>query len=396
MGYFTYQIKEDACALACFQMILVNETGKRCYKEAKLDKHPPNSLDDLEKGAKRYGYALSFYEAEKKEINYPFSKKQGFLVTLGDRNNGHMVYVKRVSQRFVYYYDPTKGKCKKRREEFEKEWTGVFGTLSKTSSVFYPPRKSIINPLYRTLLIVLSLLSEGSLLAGFYFFYQEGNMLLPVLSFITFGLLSVLNRVLALRINKRLDERSLDKVYREDKDEMMQIYEQYHLYKRYELSELPNVICACCAAIAFTVLVAINNPFFLLPVAFMVIGYLIIGTICENHFARKEKELEKLESSLKHKQSKEEATTSLKTIGTVSSAFASEMEYGRIIMVVGLLSSNLLSLLGGKEITLNYYLFHLFSLLAVFLLSKKGIDFLNKRREYQVSRGYFEEYLTDD
>ncbi len=396
MGYFTYQIKEDACALACFQMILVNETGKRCYKEAKLDKHPPNSLEDLEKGAKRYGYTLSLYEAEKKEINYPFSKKQGFLATLGDKNNGHMVYVKRVSRRFVHYYDPAKGKCKKRREEFEKEWTGIFGTLTKISSPFYPPRKSVINTLHRTILIALSLLSEGSLLAGFYFFYQEGNMLLPVLSFVAFGLLSVLNRVLTLKINKRLDESSLDKVYREDKDEMMQIYEQYHLYKRYELSELPNAICASCMAIAFTILVAINNPFFLLPVAFMIVGYLAIGAICKNRFVQKEKELEKLESSLKHEQSKEEATASLKTIGAVSSAFASEMEYGRIIMVVGLLSSNLLSLLGEKEISLNYYLFHLFSLLAVFLLSKKGIDFLNKRREHQVSRGYFEEYLTDD
>ncbi len=396
MGYFTYQIKEDACALACFRMILVNETGKMRYRDAKLEKHPPNSLSDLEEGAKRYGHALSFYEAEKKEINYPFSKKQGFLATLGDRKNGHMVYVRKIKKGAVYYYDPAIGKCKKKKAEFERMWTGVFGILEKGSSIAYPPKKAIINPVKRALLTLLSLVSEGSLLAGLAFFYQEGNILLPVLSFVIFGLLSVVNRIITLRTNRELDETTLGKIYRDDSKEMIQLYKQYHIYKRYALNGIPDSICAGCVALAFTILIAINNPFFLLPVFLMILGYLGFGAMIKNRVSRKENVLENLENSLSKKQSKEEITSSLKTIGTLSSSLASEIEYGRIVLTVGLLSSNLLSLLGEKEITLNFYLFHLFSLLAVFLLSKKGIDFLNDRREYEVAKGYFQEYLLDN
>ncbi len=63
---------------------------------------------------------------------------------------------------------------------------------------------------------------------------------------------------------------------------------------------------------------------------------------------------------------------------------------------VGLLSSNLLSMLGEKEVTLNFYLFHLFALLGIYMLLKKAVEPFCERKEFLIARAHYAQFLSEE
>ncbi len=394
MEHFVYQISEDACALACFQMILMNETGKKDYRFARLENHPPHSLEDLEKGARRYGCTLSFYEAERKEIDYPWNKKQGFLAIKNDKKDGHMVYVKKITKRNVIYLDPAIGKLKCSRKEFESDWSGIFGVLHVNENPKLPAKEKFLSFYESLALYLLPILSTLSLLCGFYFFSEEGNILLPALSFLTFGVFSILQHLLSLKVNSRLDETYLGRLDYSNSEKMMNAYEEYHCYKRYQLVSFPNMVNELIGVVALIILVSVNNPFFLLPTFITLFAYLLLRWLSFPKLNREKKNIENLENALRHSSNQEEMVGTLRQIGTLSSSFALKIEYGRIVICVLALASNLLSLLGCQEVTLNFYLFHLFSLLAVLFLFQYCVDIFFSNKEYDIAQGNFIEYLS--
>jgi len=394
MEHLVYQIQEDACALACFQMILMNETGKKDYRFARLESHPPHSLEDLEKGARRYGYTLSFYEAERKEIDYPWNKKQGFLAIKNDKNDGHMVYVKKITKRNVVYLDPAVGKMKCSKKEFEDDWSGVFGILQVNKNSKLPTKEKLL-PFYETLALYLfPILSTLSLLCGFYFFSDEGNILLPALSFLAFGVFSIVQHLLSLKVNSRLDEKYLERLDYSNSERMMKTYEEYHCYKRYKLMNFPNMVNELVGVLTLITLVSMNNPFFLLPIFITLFAYLLMRCISFRKLSKEKKNIEGLENGLRHSSNQEELRGTLRRIGILSSSFALKIEYGRIVICVLALASNLLSLLGCQEVTLNFYLFHLFSLLAVLLLFQHCVAVFFSYKDYDIAQGNFIEYLS--
>lgn len=393
--YFVYQMNEDACSLAALEMLLVNEGRDPRLKRLKLASHPPHSLKDLEEGALHYGYKLSFYRNEEGEISYPFGKRRGFLALMGQKEHAHMVYVKKIEGEKVIYYDPANGKMRLGKTEFARGFSGIFGVLEGTKAKERVKRRRFLNPFIVFLLALLSTLSGLSLLAGFYFFYEEGNLLYPILSFIAFGLFSLSERLLAMRSCRALDEKYLYRTYSEDKGRFVSIYRHYHEYKRYLLSEAPRAIAASIECLLLLILVSSNNPFFLLSVGLSVVVYFLLSHPRKGRMRKKRAELERLEDSLHKDEEKENCLLTLKEISNLSLSFARDIEYGRIVMGVTLLSSSLLSLLGQNEITLNYYLFHLFSLIAVSSLGRKAIDVLESKKERDEARGECYEYLLD-
>ncbi len=397
MEYLTYQISDEACSLSCFQMLLVNRSGKREYKRARLEGKMPYSLLDLEKGARRYGYKLSFFDAGKEGIGYPFNEKQPFLAVLGEKEKGHMVYVRKINKRFVYIFDPEKGKRRYEKKEFNDLFSGIFGIMENNrieegEKVCSP----FLSPFFPLGVTLLNILGEISLLVGFFFFYKDGNILLPMLSFIAFGLPSLSSRMLLLRINKKLDDKYLSRTYSEEKGMMGSSYKRYHFCKRYLLASLPNAISSSIGAIAMVVLLSLNNPFFLLPVTFSLVSVILSSYLFKTRLERKRDSLERLELSLQEKQEKEETLAALKEIGDISSSFARDIEYERIVSAVGLLSSNLLSMLGEKEVTLNFYLFHLFALLGIYMLLKKAVEPFCERKEFLIARAHYAQFLSEE
>ncbi len=396
MGYLTYQINDEACSLACFQMLLVNRTGKNRYKRAKLPLHPPFSLLDLEEGARRYGHKLAFYDAGNEHIGYPFNEKQPFLAVMGEQKNGHMVYIRKISKRFVYVFDPARGKKRYEKKEFEELFSGIFGVLEKDvyeeeGATFAPPFMSWWLSFF---ICFLTVISELALLVGFYFFSKEGNILLPMLSFIAFGLSSLASRMFMMKVSKKLDKRYLERTYDEDKGKMEESYRRYYFYKRHLLADVPNAISSLIGALILTFLVSFNNPFFLLPVAFSIFLCLFSAFFFKRRFEGKRDDLERLERAVKEESDKEKSISSLQEIGDISSSLSRDIEYERIVIAVGLLSSNLLSLLFQNEVTLNFYLFHLFALFGIYLLFKKTLEPLFNKKDFLVARGHYVEYLS--
>lgn len=317
---------------------------------------------------------------------------------MGERDRGHMVYVRKISKRFVYVFDPAKGKKRYEKREFERIWSGIFGVLEgkergsgEMAEAVCPPFLGIFSPLFMTF---LNILGETSLLFGFYFFYKEGNILLPSLSFIAFGLASLSSHAFLMSVSKKLDKKYLPRTYSESKERMEESYKRYHFYKRYILSDVPNAISSFIGALALAFLLSANNPFFLFPVFSSLFLYFLSAFLFKRRFESKESRLEKLEASFKDGMNEERSIASLKEIGDISSSFARDIEYERIVISVGLLSSNLLSLLAQKEVSLNFYLFHLFALFGIYMLFKKAFDPLFLKKEFLIARGHYVQYLS--
>lgn len=396
MGHFVYQINEDACALACFQMILMNETGDKTYRFSRLNSHPPHSLEDLENGAKRYGYLLSFYRAEGKEISYPWNKKQGFLATIQRNDTNHMVYVKKITKNNVIYYDPAEGKKKKKRKEFELIWSGIFGALNENGQKILPKKVKLLSVFEQFVLFLFPFVSDLALLIGFYFFYDDGNFLLPVICFSIFGIFAILSHLFSLNVNSHCDKTFLKRLPYENREMLMRTYKEYHCYKRYRVIRFPRTFISLLACLSYVALISINNPFFLLPVSVVLSSYLIFMRFASSHIENDKEKLVIFEKALQSSREKKEMLETINRIGIFSRSFGLKIEYGRIVISVLALASNLFSLLGSKEISLNYYLFHLFSLIAVFFLFKETVDLSFSKKEYSVAKGVFIEYFLDE
>ena len=393
MDYLVYQINKKACALAATQMLLINELRSRKYLYFRLNNHPPNTLLDLEESVKKYGYKLFFYKGDNKQIDYPKDKKRGFLAVTNIDNYLHMVYVKKITSKYVYYLDPAIGKRKEKKDKFIETYSGIFGILEIKEKLNIKGEKIMISKLKLFLLYLTSLGSTASILTAFYFFNEHESMLLPLIFFISFAFFLIMNRYLGVHLNYSFDKKYLNKLHYNEEN-VLNIYEQYQIYKKYHLSIFPNALNALTSAIALLILVSLNNIYFLLPTSISISLYLILRKIMNNQLEKRKNEIEQLEKKISSSKNQNEFNETLFTLTKLSSSFALKIEYKRIIVFFIIITTNLLSMLGSKEITLNFYLFHLFSLSAIFLLSEQFINVITSRKEYKISRGNVIEYFN--
>lgn len=390
MGYFIYQFNEKGCALASFQMLLANNLHSKSYLFAKCENHPPNSLLSLEKAGELYNVSLSFYQSEGETFNYPFKKRKGFLALLKGKDNPHLVYIKRISGHYVYYYDPTSGKKREKKEEFEKRYAKIFGVLENEKGAKKPIRNKCFSFYDVFFLYLIPILADFSLLVGFYYFNRLGNLLYPSLSFIAFAFFSLTSFFVKKRLTKKMDEQALKPLSEYKDEELSILFKDFQTYKKLLLGSFPNAISSFLSGIAYSFIVSMNNLYFLLPLLSSLSLYFIFSLLTKNKEMAKIEEVNALEKSLISSNDKE---NTLKEISQKSLLFMVRKETERIVLVVSLLASSLLSLLGASNISLNYYLFHLFSLISAFLLLKNIFEVSFNKDKITTLESKMNEYL---
>lgn len=385
MGYFIYQTDEKSCALAALRMILVNRTRDRRFRYVRIEGEAPYSLLSLVEASKRYGFCLSFFKADpSKGFSYPYKRKQDFLVMLKEESSSHLVYVRKITKHFVYYYDPSKGKSKDTIALFTMKWTGIYGVAERIENRAAPPKPKTFRWIDLLSLYLCSFLGNASLLVGFYFFYDDGNLLLPVISFLSFGFISILSHLVRFNLTRKFDALNNDSLCLTPKEKRMERYKDCCNYKVYELSSKPDAFSSLFAGIGLSVLLILNNRYFVLPLLVSTLLYFTTSLIFKRKAKRIDIVIEKEEKVFLERADYSKAKEGLEKAQNSAATFFLKKEYRKVVDGVVLLSSSLLSLIGAEEITLNFYLFHLFSLLGVLILLNPTMNILINQEEYRL------------
>lgn len=397
MNALIYQFEDEGCGIASLRSLMVLLSKRGRYRFASLTGHPPYSLKELSIGANKYGFRLNFYEGYHGEFGYPSRKKGPFLALLGPRGKGHLVVVKKIKEREVIYLDPDKGKVKEKKSLFMSKWSGIYGYMEKKDeSLPKAPTKpktiSFLVPLTITMLLVLG---EASVFAGFYLLGGMESFPSIILLFLIFALLELIRHLLALLLMKRFDKRYLLDSFDPSPERMRKNYESYCLYKKAVYAELPQAVGSLYASLSFSLLLAFNNPYCLIAVLALSLFIVLFETSYSSSFARKKEHLASLERELGERGNRESKQKALKSLSLEASDYGNRMLLGRVVYVFLVFALAFIPFLGTSGFSLNYYLFHLFSLLGIGEGVRLFASFLASLSQKERLEGYFIEYFLE-
>lgn len=390
-----YQFEDEGCGIASLRclMTLVGHNGS--YRFAPLPGHPPYSLKELSSGASFYGFRLNFYEGFGGEFSYPSRKKGPFLALLGERSRGHLVVVTKIKDEKVTYIDPESGKKKAKKSDFLKNWSGIYGYMEKKDvrarKPPKPPKMKVFWPSF--LLSILLVIGEASIFAGFYLVDGTGYFPSIVLFFLIFGLIELSRHLYALFCMKRFDRTHLLSSFDPSPERMRKNYESYCQYKKAVYAELPQAIGALYGSLSFGAILSLNNPYCLISILSLSLFIFLYELSYSSSFSRKKERLSLLERNLGERGSRERKQKALLSLSREAGDFGERLILGRLVYVILCLALSFIPFLNAASFTLNYYLFHLFSFIAIGEGVRLIASFIASLSDKERLEGYFIEYF---
>lgn len=389
------QADEQGCGLAALRTLLVHLSHDRHYAYLTMEGHPPYSLSSLQKAATKEGLTVEFRRAVAVS-----SIRQGerfpLLAIMKKDGREHMVIVERAVRGGLLLADPAKGHRRVRYEDFEKDWTQIYGEIISYERKKCTYRKTKIVPAGAMVLgISVELLANVSLLVGFYFMNGEGSFLLPVGAFLAFALFTILRRVLSTDTLKKFDGRWMGLTFDEDPKRFKTNYERYHSFKR-NLLVCPFDFCSSlCLLGALAFLIGFNNPAFY--IAFFAVGLYeaLAVSFFEKRLRKRRDALEQDENALfAGNLTSQEALLKLSSLSETTYGIADRIGYSRIVFYALCLALTFLCFIGEGEVSLNFYLFHFFGVIAAGEAYSRIISFVVYEPIRNADGEYFREYLA--
>ena len=378
-------------------MALVLVSHQKNYRYLTLEGHPPYSLDQLQRAAEKEGLKLTFKRVGDKE-DLLQNKSWPVFLLLGDEKNPHCVLARKTWRKRLLIDDPSSGRHWLKKDQVLKKWNGVYGEVGPYFESKCPyQKKSVDIPWAFSLASLMEILAESALYLGFYNVQKNAPYLYSVFAFTLFGLFSIVKHLLAVKGTKRFDHLYLESVYDPDNRRLRLNYEHFYHYKKLLFGGWIEFVSALFFSAALTILVGFNNPFFFASAA----GYLAFafaeGWDWGRRIDREKNQLEIDEKCLfSSKDNREEKQASLHALNAKAYQLGDYLSYLQIIRFVLALALALIPLLGQQEISLNYFLFHFFALLAIGEGFEKTVAFFVKTRERGQEFDYFLEYFLKE
>ncbi|MFA6619793.1 MAG: cysteine peptidase family C39 domain-containing protein [Bacilli bacterium] len=392
-----YQGDEEGCGLACLRMALVLASHQKNYRYLTLEGHPPYSLEQLHQAAAKEGLTLTFKRVGDKHDLFHNTNWPVFLL-LGEEQNSHCVLARKVWRNRILIDDPSSGRHWIKSDRLFDRWNGIYGEISSYFESKCPyKKKSLDIPWLFSLASVTEIASEAALYFGFYNVQKNADYLYSVLAFALFGLFSILKRLFAVGGMKAFDRDYLDFIYNEDRARLRLNYEHYYRYKGLLFGGWIEFVSALFFSTALTALIGFNNPFFFASAAGYLVFALAEGGYWSKRLQGEKSELENGEKALfASKEEAEEKIASLHLLNEKAYQLGDYLSYNHIIRFVLSLALALIPVLGKREITLNYFLFHFFVLLSIGEGFEKIVSFFVKTRERSQEFDYFLEYFLKE
>jgi hypothetical protein len=392
-----YQGDEEGCGIACLRMLLSLLSKERNYRYLTLDGHPPYSLEALQKGAAKEGLNLLFKRVTSKEELYA-NTAWPVLLLLGKENDSHCVLALKERGKRILIADPSSGKRWRKIEDVFSDWNGIYGEVLSYSPVKCPyHKKELKMPAVFIFSSIAEIFSEAALYAGFYNVEKNGDYLLSVVAFALFGLFAIGKRYFAVSAMKRFDQENLDKIYDPEPKRLKENYQHYYHLKSLYFGGWIEFVSALFFSSALLLLVGFNSPYFLVSAAGYLAFALFEGFYWQSHLEGEKADLERAEKTLFSGEMKpEEKKESINELSQKAYQLGDFVSYSGAIRLVLSLALALIPVLAEQKISLNYFLFHFFALLAIGEGFEKIVSFFLHSRERSQEFDYFLEYFLKE
>ena len=234
--FFIQQANEHDCGFTCLKILLANIHHDSNYlfltnpfKEGNV------SFLELIKEGSKYQTDLQPLKTENKmELsnydNFPI------IARVNINNVSHALYVYKVSKKYVYYYDPSKGKKKVSLDDFSFLWTGEFIALKSFTKHPCPVTKPKFMKLSESITsLIISFITAVSSVLAVFFINKESYIFLPLIFFTVMILSEIILKKYSMVIMKRIDKRVEEFLGEVKNKDYYGFYKTYEGYKKYLL-----------------------------------------------------------------------------------------------------------------------------------------------------------------
>ena len=390
MRVFVYQGDEDGCGLASLRMLLLDLTKEKGYRYLYAEEDGPLSLEAIKKIAFSEGVTVVWKECEKKEDIISCSSFP-MLALLDSGRKGHLVYIRKGTKKKLLVYDPASGPKWVRREELVKSFSLVYGEVALTRKErCHYFRPTIFSPWGFIFTSLCSLASIACLYTSL-FFLGDDNQYLLVATFLAFyGLLIIASRLINGWFCRRFDARWLRYVPSISKKKLIKNYERYYSFKCEVFPMALNLIEGASIVFGLSFLFGYNDPAFFASAAGLAVYLVLESKAFRKKNAMKKEELTVAEEILlegedtPHKQ--------LERITAISESayrIGDSVTYMRVIYIAVAAALAFLPAFVDNNLTLNFYLFHLFGLIGYGQGARMLLRYFESRGERERAYVYF-------
>ena len=383
MKNFVYQGDEDSCGLAVLKMLLLELTKKKGYRYLTVEKDNPLSLEDIRKVAFQEGVDIAWKRCQKKEDLNAY-RTLPLLVVLENEGKSHLVLLKKANKKRFLVYDPAIGPKWIDKEKVIESFSCVYGEATVFSVENCPYSKPKV--IKKRSLVLTGLIT----LIGVACLYFGLSYPLVILFFAIYGLCSIGSRVLNDFYSKEFDKKWLKYVPSTTKKKLSKNYERYYAFKSEVFPVLINVLESVSVIVGLNFLYGLNDIYFFVS-AFGLGVYLLIESKVYRSGLSKQKEGLIIDEAnlLECRDSKHVQLKKMKDIGSKANEIGASMTYMRIIYFAIIAFLAFIPPFMGDNLSLNYYLFHLFGLLAIGQGMRSLLYFFETKCQREKAYSYF-------
>ena len=376
MTYFIFQGNDHDCGFAALKMLLAIIAKDKSYLYIpKPSKREHYSLDDLVQISKTYGVVLEGSGCTKE---YYDSLKEP-LLTLIDEN--HVVLIKKRRKNSLIIYDPAVGVVKMKKDEFLRRWRCVVLEVEDAKSILKIEklRQPILSPKLNILSCIVSLLSAGLLIAGFYLLNKSENYLYSLIFLVLFVISQIAEKCILYKQVYIFDANYIPKYFSIKKNCTKDKYLQFNEYKKHFFTCSRSAIASVLMAFTVTFLLCFNdfrNVFVLLALVLIKLLELII-------FSRGGEETKKRITELENQAFKDLA--SIKDLALEASNKANKHMFSEGIKEVFYIFLSFVfavtMMFATHNIGCNYVIFHFVMYYVGFISFNQLLNNLSYRKE---------------
>lgn len=313
--FFIQQTTQHDCGFTALKILLanLNKDENYLYLTSPFPSDRDVSLLELIEEAKNHSLILKSSRAiDKSKLNK--NDQVPFIAVINNEGNNHAVYLYKINDKYVYYYDPIGEFKRVRITEFIKIWTGDFlrvESFNKKNASFKKP--NLVKTGERIVALLFTLFSASCSLLGIYFINKNAYIFLPAI-FLSLMIISelVLKRYL-LSLMKKVDKRMED-YYDDIKDKDYRLFHNY--LERYKSSLLltdVNFYVSFLITIIIAFIMLINDKINIIYIGVNILLGIVYSFIVQPLLQKKALEMERREGLLEY-QDRNDAFNNIATL----------------------------------------------------------------------------------
>ena len=312
--FFIQQTNDHDCGFTCLKILLANAHNDQNYlflpSPFKEDKDI--SFLSLIKEAEVYKTTLSPLNATNKD-ELSSSVEVPFIARLNIDNVFHAVYVYKIGKKYVYYFDPSKGKKKLRIDEFIYLWTGELIAIKEVNKYKCPFNKPKFMKLSESIIsLIISFISVISAVLAVYFINKESYIYLPIIFFSVMLISELIQKKYSLIVMKHIDNRVEEMVGNIKKKDYYGFYVDYESYKKYLLINNISFFSSFCIILFISLVFIINDKMNFIFIVLNILLGLTYALIVKPLLNEDEKVIMEYEERIKKADEKVEAFSYMK------------------------------------------------------------------------------------